>query len=85
MRRNEALESPFPYLQTVSESGEPLSTHRDPKLTYNENLYAICSRAKVSGDVLSGENAKSSEDYATLNFEAASDSSFRENQKQAFS
>ena len=37
-----------------------------------------------SGDAISGENAKTIESYDVLNFEAATLSSFRENQNQPF-
>ena len=48
-------------------------------MTQNEHGYAICCRSEVAGDVISGDNAKTIEGYAVLNFEAAIISSFREN------
>ena len=52
----------------------------------NEQVYAIiCCRKEVDGDVISsGGDVKSIEGYAALNFEAASVSSFWENQNQPF-
>ena len=51
-------------------------------MTQNEHVYASCCRPEVAGDVISGENVNTIERYALLNFEAASFSSFRENQNQ---
>ena len=48
--------------------------------TKNEHVYAIFSQQEVAGDVISGDNVKTIEDYAVLNFEVANLSSFRENQ-----
>ena len=53
-------------------------------MTQNERVYAICCRLEVAGDVISVENLKTIEGYAALNFEAASFSSYRENQNQPF-
>ena len=39
---------------------------------------------EVAGDVISGKNVTTIEGYASLNFEAAIVSSFRENQNQPF-
>ena len=50
-------------------------------MTQNEQGYAICCRPEVAGDVISGENVKTIEGYAALNFEAASFSSFRDIKK----
>ena len=50
----------------------------------NEHVYAICSRQEGAGDVNSGENVKTAESYAVLNFEAAGFSNFRENPNQSF-
>ena len=80
MRGNEAPESQFPKLQTFSESVEPLSINRDPNMTPNEYVYEICYRLEAAGDVISSGNVKK----AVLNFEAATLSSFRENQIQPF-
>ena len=74
-----------PKLLTYSESVEPLSRNRDPNMTQNEHVYAICCRSEVAGDVVSSENVKTTECYSLLNFEAASFGSFcGENQKQSF-
>ena len=51
-------------------------------MTQNEHGYAIWCRLEVAGDVISGENVKTIEGYALYNFEAASISSFHENQNQ---
>ena len=74
----------FPKLQTFSESVEPLSIIRDQNMTQNKYVYAICCRPEVSCDINSGRNVKCVERYAVLNVEAASFSSFRENQIQPF-
>ena len=47
-------------------------------MTQNEHAYAILCRAEVTGDVTSGQNVKTVEGYAELNFEVASFSSFRD-------
>ena len=52
--------------------------------TRKEHIYVICCRLEVDGDVISGANIKTIECYALLNFEAASISSFHENQNQSF-
>ena len=69
---------------TFSESVELSLRNRDPNMTQIEHVYAICCRVKVAGDVISGENVKTTKGYAALNFEAASISSFREYQNQPF-
>ena len=51
-------------------------------MNQNEQVHVICCRPEVAGDVISGENLKTIEGYALLNFEAASIGSFRENQNQ---
>ena len=53
-------------------------------MTQNEYVYAICCRPEVAGDVISTKNVKTIGDYAALNIEAASVSSFRENQNHPF-
>ena len=53
-------------------------------MTQNAHVYAICCRLEFAGDVISGENVKTNECYAVLNFEDASISNFRENQIQPF-
>ena len=50
----------------------------------NEDVYAICCRPEVAGDVISGESVKTIEYYAALNFEVASFSSFRDIPKKYF-
>ena len=50
----------------------------------NEHVYVIRCRPEVAGDVISGENAKTIEGYAVLNFETANISSFWENQNSPF-
>ena len=49
---------------------------RDCAHQYPLHVYAICCRPEVASDVISGENAKTIEGYAVLNFEIASLSSF---------
>ena len=45
-------------------------------MTQNEHVYVICCRPKVAGDVISGEDVKTVDGSAVLNFEVASLSSF---------
>ena len=45
-------------------------------MTKNEHVYVTCCRPEVAGDVISGENIKTIEGYALLNFEAAIISGF---------
>ena len=71
-------------MQTFLESVETLSRNRDPNLTQNEYVYAICCRPKVAGDVISGGNVKTIKGYAVLHFEAATFSIFWENQIKPF-
>ena len=47
--------------------------------TQNEHVYAICCRPEIADDVISGENVKTVDGYAVLNFEVASLSSFLKN------
>ena len=47
-------------------------------MTRNEHVCAICCRLEVDGDVISGENVKTIEGCAVLNFEVASSNSFRD-------
>ena len=47
-------------------------------MTQNEHVYAICCRQEVAGDVISGENVKTIEGYAVVNFEVTSFSSFQD-------
>ena len=53
-------------------------------MTQNEHVYAFCCRLEVAGDVISGENVRTNEGYAVLNFEVASFSSVRDIQKNHF-
>ena len=68
----------------LSESVEPLSKNRHPNITQNEHVYAVCCRPEVAGEVISGENVNTTDGCGTLNFEAASLCSFRENQNHLF-
>ena len=47
---------------------EPLSRNRHPNMTQNEDVYAICCRPEVAGDVIFGGNVKALDGYAVLNF-----------------
>ena len=78
MQKQMKLESQFPKQQTCWELVERLSRNRHPNVTKNEQVYAICCRPEVAGDVISRENMKTLESYAALNFEVASFSSFRD-------
>ena len=53
-------------------------------MTQNEHVCATCCRPEVACDIIYGENVKTVQGYALFNFEAASISSFQENQKQPF-
>ena len=83
-RGNEALESLFRKLWSFSESAEPSSRNRDPKKTKNEHVCAIFCLPEVGRDDISDGNVKTIKGYVVLNFEAASISSFIENQNQPF-
>ena len=50
----------------------------------NEHIYAICCRSEVVGDVISGENVKTTNGYALLHFEAGGISNFQENKNEPF-
>ena len=76
------LNHSFQNCQLFSELVEPLSRNRQPNMTKNEHVYAICYRLEVAGDVISGENFRTVEGYALLYFEVANFSSFRDIQKQ---
>ena len=52
-------------------------------MTQKEHVYTICCRPEVAGDFISGENVKTVNGYALLNFKAASVSTW-ENQNQPF-
>ena len=71
-------ETPFQKLSTFSKSvDEPLSQNRDPNMTQNEHVYAICCGLEVDNDVISGRNA-TIEGYIVVNFEVVSSSGFRD-------
>ena len=53
-------------------------------MTQNEHAYVIWCRPEVVNDVISGENVKTVEGYAVLNFEVASSSNFRDIKKNYF-
>ena len=53
-------------------------------MTQNEDVFAICCRPEVAGDVVSGESVKTIDGYVVLNFEDASVGNFRANQNQPF-
>ena len=53
-------------------------------MTQTEHVYAIFCRPVAAGDVITGGNVRTIEGYVLLNFETASISSFRENQKHPF-
>ena len=63
---------------------ETLSRNRATNLTQNEHVYAIFCRQEVGGDIISGGYVNTTEGYVHLNCEAASVSSFLENQNQPF-
>ena len=70
------LNNSFQNCKLFSESIEPLSRNRDHNMAQNEHVYAICCRPEVAGDVISGEDVKTTSGYAMLNLEVASFSSF---------
>ena len=51
-------------------------------MAQNEHVNSICCQREVAGDIISGENVKTIEGNALLNFDAASTSRFRENQNK---
>ena len=53
-------------------------------MTQKEDVDAICCRPEVAGDVISGENVKTIEWYAVLNFEVGSFNSFWDIKKNQF-
>ena len=53
-------------------------------MTSNEHGYAICCRPEVAGNVFYGENIKTVEGYAVLNFEYACFIRFRDIPKKTF-
>ena len=71
----ETHDSPFPKLLTFLKSIEPLARNRDQNMTQNWHGCAICCQLEVGGDVISGTNEKTIEDYVVVNFEAASSTS----------
>ena len=60
-----------------------LNCHDPKSMTKNEHVYAICSRPEEAGGVISGENAKTIEVYAALNFEVASSTNSRDIQQDS--
>ena len=54
-------------------------------MTQNEDVYVMCYRPEVAGDVISSSNVKTVEGYAVVDIEAARFSSFREHLIQPFS
>ena len=54
----------IPKLQTLPENVEPLSRNRDPNMTQNEYVYAICCRPEAAGDVISSGTLKTIEGCA---------------------
>ena len=57
---------------------ERFSRNRDPNMAQIEQVYAICCRPEVAGDVISSNIIKTIAGYAVLNFEVASSSSFQD-------
>ena len=53
-------------------------------MTRNEHVYMICCWLKVAGDVISGENVRTIQGYAVLNFEVSEFSSFQDIKKNHF-
>ena len=66
----------FPKLQTFSQSVEPLLRNRDPNMTQNEHVYAICCRPEEGDDVISGQNGKTIDDYVSVNFQVVNTGGF---------
>ena len=56
----------------------------DQEMTKNDHVYANCCRPEVAGNVISGRNVKTIENYVLVNFEVASSSSFRDRLKNQF-
>ena len=77
-RMNGALDLPF------SKSVEPLLRNRDPNMNQNEQVYAICYRPEVAGDVTSSRNVKIFSDNMAVNFEVDSWRSFCNLKKKQF-
>ena len=79
------LKHSFKNCNFFIESVEPLSRNRHQNMTQNEHVYAIWCRPEVAGDVIYGEKCKECRGlYALLHFEAATISTFTENQNQPF-
>ena len=53
-------------------------------MAQNEHVYTICWQPEVAGGITSGENIKTVEGHAVLNFEVTSFSSFRDIKKNHF-
>ena len=63
---------------------ESVSRNRQPNTTQNEDVYAIRCRPEAADDIISGENVKTIQGYAVLNFEISRIRSFGENHNQPF-
>ena len=50
----------------------------------SDGMNTICSRPQVAGDVISGEEAETFQEYVCINLYISSFSSLRENQNQPF-
>ena len=57
---------------------------RDPNMTQNERVYAICCQTEVGDDVISSRTVKTMEGYVVVNFEVAGSNSFRDIPKNTF-
>ena len=55
---------------------QPLSRNRNPNMTQNEHVYAICYRLEVDGDAISGRNVKTVERYIAVNVEVSISTTF---------
>ena len=53
-------------------------------MNQNKHVYVICCWPEVAGDVVSGENVRTIEGYALLNFEVSEFSGFSNIQKNLF-
>ena len=56
----------------------PLSRNRDPNLSQNEHVHAICCRPEAYGDVISGKNVKTTLKFEDAVFEVVSEISKQE-------
>ena len=64
-----ALESSFPKskLLTFSKSTEPLSRNREPNMTQNEQVYAICCQPEAADYGVSGQDVETFRYYSSTN------------------